>query len=277
VFIVYGRSSGVEGDYLLEQLALGKSDAQRLSGVLLQGKSVGENLARTFDAAGDFNGDGIADVVVGNEQADNGTGPAAGEVIVLLGSSSLESPIGGWTTTDAVNAGVAIRFFSSNSGDLVGANVAGASNVDADFNDVNGNGIRDLGEAGLSDILISAPGAEGGRGAVYLIYGKPGLSGNIDLSLVGTVDLPGVKFVGREMGDQLGAGEKVITGTRPDDPTGTISAYSRGMASLGFIDDDPYIDIAISSMLADPGGKTDAGEVYVIYGRGDPVFGQQQP
>lgn len=248
IFIVYGRPTGVEGDYLLEELAHDIGDANRLNGVLLQGTNANETLARVFDDAGDFNNDGIDDIIVGNE----GAGGNAGEVIVILGSPNLVSPIGGWTTAGAVTAGKAIRFFSTNAGDLVGANVSGAGDVDGD---------------NIADIMIAAPGAEGGRGAVYLIYGSDAHTGSIDLALVGTVSLPGAKFVGRSVGDQLGAGMKTTPNT---DPAGNgTTAFSRGLASLGDIDGDGRGDYALTSMLADPQGRTDGGEVYVLYGRGD--------
>jgi hypothetical protein len=252
IYIVSGRTVGSEGDYLLENLALAPTADDRLRGLMLKG-AAGEALARTFDDAGDFNGDGIADVLVGNDAAVGNTG----EAIVVLGSASLTSPEYGWTVNGIVDAGKAIRFRGANPGDLTGANVAGAGDVDGD---------------GLDDILIAAPGAvndngHANAGAVYLIYGSTTLAGEYDLADIGTVDLPGVKFYGRAVGDQLGGGAKTIAGT---DPAGSSTiTHSRGVAKLGDIDGDGRDDVAISAMLADPQDRQDAGEVYVIYGRGD--------
>jgi len=247
IFIVYGRSTGLEGDYLLEQLAKDVFDPERLNGVLLQGKSSGETLARVFDDAGDFNGDERPDVIVGNEGADNNTG----EAIVLFGSAALVSPAGGWTT-DTIPPGRAIRFVGENPGDLAGGNVAGAGDVDND---------------GYADILIAAPGAQGGRGVVYLIYGSDSLGSDVNLADTGTFALPGAKFIGRSAGDALGGGEKTVANT--DFNGGSTTAFSRGVVRLGDIDGDGRADYAIGAMLADLVNKTDAGEIYILYGVGD--------
>jgi hypothetical protein len=272
VFIVFGRQTGLEGDVLLNRMALPPSSGNRIHGVLLRGNTDQERLGRVFDDAGDFDGDGYSDVVVGSE----GSSAKQGQVIVILGSPTLESPANGWTVNDIVKAGRAIRFTGERPGDLAGANVAGAGDVDGD---------------GISDILIAAPGyddpgnpARVDLGAVYLIYGSPSLRGQeLSLSKVGTFDLPGVRFVGRGASDALGGGELVFdandpTAQRqfflsPGDPTHPyeqrVEVYSRGVARLGDIDGDGKGDYAISAMLADPNGRVDAGEVYVIYGRGD--------
>jgi len=196
IYVVYGRPLGLEGDYLLENLHLDPSAPNRLKGIMLKGSSSGETLARVFADAGDFNDDGYADVIVGSDSAASDTG----EVVVVLGSQHLVSPEYGWTLDGIVSAGHAIRFHGVAVGDLTGANVAGAGDVDSD---------------GFDDILIAAPGADGGKGAVYLVYGSDGLSGEIGLADIGTIDLPGAKFIGRAVGDQLGGGEKIVEDTAP--------------------------------------------------------------
>jgi hypothetical protein len=258
VFIVFGRPLGLEGDVLLDRMALPPSSPNRVHGILLRGTTATEQMGRVFDDAHDFDGDGVADVVVGSE----GTDSNRGQAIVILGSSTLESPAGGWTAADILTAGRAIRFRGEAAGDLAGANVAGAGDVDGD---------------GRGDILIAAPGAKNDKGqatgAVYLIYGAPSLAGqDLSLALVGSISLPGVKFIGRADGDQLGGGQIEYPGTagiylNPNNDPSTI--YSRGVVGLGDIDGDGKADFALSAMLADPEARQNAGEVYILYGRGD--------
>ncbi len=258
VFIVFGRQTGLEGDVLLDRMALDPNYPNRVHGVLLRGTTATEQMGRVFDDAHDFDGDGVADVVVGSE----GTDSNRGQAIVILGSPTLESPAGGWTAADILVAGRAIRFRGEASGDLAGANVAGAGDVDGD---------------GRGDILIAAPGAKNDQGqvtgAVYLIYGAPNLAGqDLSLALVGSIGLPGVKFIGRADGDQLGGGQIEYPGSagiylNPNDDPSTI--YSRGVVGLGDTDGDGKADFAISAMLADPEARQNAGEVYILYGRGD--------
>lgn len=248
VFFVYGRPTGVEGNYLLEKLALDPADPGRLAGVLIRGDAAG-SFAGAFGDAGDVNGDGYADVIVGNQSADNSTG----EVVVILGSPFLISGLGGWTV-DQVPAGSAIHFVGASVGELAGANVSSAGDVDGD---------------GFTDLLIAAPGYNSNRGAVYLVYGSPSLASAaqpISLGNIGTASLPGVRFIGRKANDFAGGGTKSVSGTHPTN-NNPISVTSRGVVPLGDVDGDGADDFAISAMLADPNSKQDAGEVYVIYGK----------
>ena len=176
----------MEGDLLLDQLALPLDNTNRLHGVLLKGATPGENLGVAFDGCGDVNGDGYADVIVGDPNAQGGKG----EAVILFGSRYIESPGGGWTIDYVVNNGLGISFVGEDTSSLAGDQPSPASAMWT--------------ATAYDDFLIAAPGAAGGRGKVYLIYGGPQLSGSYRLADVGTVSLPGAIFTGRAAGDQLG-------------------------------------------------------------------------
>jgi hypothetical protein len=252
IFIVFGRGTSLEGDYLLDQLALDVGDPQRLRGVLLRGEGSGDRLARSFADAGDVNGDGLGDVIIGNEGANGDTG----EAILLFGSRTLVSPQGGWTPS-TIPASRIVRFKGIAPGDLAGANVSGADDVDDD---------------GYADLLIAAPGENQRRGAVYLIYGSPSLPGVVELSELSPtkIDVVYAKFLGRATDDYLGGQPTAgLTVSATDPANGSTTVFSQGVVGMGDLDGDGKGDFALSAMLADPDGVVNAGEVYVIYGRGD--------
>ncbi|MFH1746749.1 MAG: FG-GAP repeat protein [Planctomycetota bacterium] len=250
VFIAF-QYPDPESNYLLDRIA--SLGAGRLRGVWLRGKTQtfppNSIIGEAFDGAGDFNGDGISDVIVGMPVSPNNQG----EVVVILGSRTLQSPQSGWDFDEVVAAGRAIRFAGAAAGDKAGFNVAGAGDVDGD---------------GYADILIAAPGADGGAGTVYLIYGSdqydPAVQAEYSLADAGTVDFPGVVFHGKP-GSELGGG----TVTKNVYHNGNITVHPRGLAALGDIDGDGLADVAISAIRAQPNGLQNAGEVYIYYGRGD--------
>jgi hypothetical protein len=103
-------------------------------------------------------------------------------------------------------------------------------------------------------------------GVVYLIYGGPDLMshrtpggepGVLSLQYVGTADLPGVVFIGRNSGDHLGAG------------LGLQGDRSFGIASAGDVNGDGKRDLLLGSVDANPRERAKAGEAYLIYGLGD--------
>jgi hypothetical protein len=249
----------VGSELSLEEIGLpmqGPDDPQGVrvfDGVRVVG-SPGSRLGQSQATAGDFNSDGIWDVVIGSPLVNDRRGGAA----VFFGSRDVinltQEEI---AFDDLASRGLGVIFQGAQEGDLAGSRVGCAGDVDGDGND---------------DILIVAPDAsvrldidldgtlEVDRtecGVVYLIYGSPDLRGVLDLADVGTERLPGATFVGRHSGDHLGAG------------LGEQGDRSHGVAGCGDIDGDGRSDLLLSSVSASPRDRVRAGEVYLLYGQGD--------
>lgn len=286
VYLIYRRQSEIEGDYFLENIQRSPNDPNRLNGLMIVGQQ-GENLGTALSGAGtpdtddDYNDDSFSDVLIGAPDAITSAGFESGRAFILFGGKTLINPEGGVTIDDLVASGDGMVLTGAEAGDRAGETVASAGDInsdniadflisapmasppasvrlefdsdddgslDADGVDLDGDGEPDdLNNDGRPDDLTDA-------GVVYVVFGGDHLSGTISLSDIGTASLPGFALFGREAGDQLGGG---LTQN---------GLLSRGVAAAGDLDGDGSDDLIVSAILADPEGKTDAGEAYIVYG-----------
>lgn len=259
-FIVFGRIPNLVagGDVSLSELRLPQNgpsgtNVRIFDGIRIAG-SQGERLGQSQASAGDFNHDGLPDVVIGSPLLNNRRGGAA---IVFGTREAVNQNDADVPFSELASRGLGVVLVGDAEGDLAGARVVGIGDVDGD---------------GVDDLLIAAPektvrldtdldgSLEIDRskcGVVYLVYGSPNLKGTVNLSDIGTEKLPGVVFVGRNSNDQLGA------------TIGEQGDRSFGVSRAGDVDGDGFADLLISSVKGSPRGRESAGEVYLIYGRGD--------
>jgi len=212
VYLVYGSAS------------LAGSVDLAAAGVTFSGIDGGDGSGVSVSSAGDVNGDGLADLLIGAPNAGGGDS-IAGETYLVYGSTNLASNI------DLAAADV--TFSGIDEGDYSGVSVASAG-------DVNGDG--------LADLLIGTYGANSDAGETYLVYGRASLAGSIDLADIGGA-VPGVTFRG-------------------------IDAEERSrisVSSAGDVNGDGLADFLIGAYGADLGGGTPAGETYLIYGQAGPI------
>ena len=150
----------------------------------IDGAAAGDAAGRTIAPAGDVNGDGIDDIIIGAPDADHLGRSFSGAAYVIFGSATP-------TATIDLNA-LGSRGFvigGSAAGDSAGASVAGAD---------------DLNDDGYDDVLIGAPDADftfrNQSGSVYVVFGGPSPA-DLDLATLGT---RGARIDGAAGGDRLG-------------------------------------------------------------------------
>jgi hypothetical protein len=217
--------------------------------------------------AGDVNGDGYDDWVVGAFLSDVG-GPDAGQALVFFGGPGADA------VADVTLTGEA-------AGDNFGFTVAGPG-------DVNGDGYDDV---LVGAFINDAAGADAGR--AYLFYGGPSPDATADLTLTGAAagdwfsfwlggagDVNGDGYadlvVGAPRNDAGGADAGQATlylgGAVPDataDLTLTGAAandrFGYTVAGVGDVNGDGYGDLAVGAILNDGGGDN-AGRAYLYFG-----------
>ena len=133
-----------------------------VKGFKILGAASGDNTGRGVSGAGDFNGDGIDDVIVGVIGADPFTRNDAGAAYIVYGHTTATA----FTDIDlnALTSGATaqgMRIAGAVSIDQCGISVSGAS-------DVNNDGIDDV----VVGCLTASPQSRTLAGTVYIIYGK---------------------------------------------------------------------------------------------------------
>lgn len=195
-------------------------------GVTINGAQFGDLLGAALSGAGDMDGDGLPDLLLGA----NGEGTAEGAngrgaAYVLYGDAALpalveiEAPVGASVT----------KFVGVAGSDDTGESLAGAGDVDGD---------------GLADVILGAERAPAGaatNGAAYIVYGDPALPATVNLATLGAL---GTTISGAVNGDQFG----------------------HDVAGGGDVNDDGFADPVIGGFTVKVGSVTEAGRVYLLFG-----------
>jgi len=212
--------------------------ANGVGGFLIYGEDAYDYAGSSVASAGDVNGDGFDDLIIGARFADaaRNAKQSAGAAYVVFGKA------GGFST--AINLFAVARgqggfvIQGEDASDEAGTSVASAG-------DVNGDGFDDLIVG--ADLADGAGNAKPGAGAAYVVFGKAGAFGaSLDLAAVAQ-----------------GQGGFVIQGEDAGDRAG------RSVATVGDLNGDGFDEMIVGAFFADAAvnGKPYAGAAYVLLGK----------
>jgi hypothetical protein len=198
-------------------------------GFVISGWQAGEESGTSVSSAGDFNGDGKADLLVSAYFNDT-AGTNAGMTYVVLGKT-------GNVAVDLENiknniGGFAIR--GENASDFSGVSVSSGG-------DINGDG---LGDILIGAVIGGSANANPYSGKTYVVFGRSSANATIDLGQIAA-----------------GVGGFAIVSNIDEEQSG------HSVSSAGDINGDGLADIILGAPYSPVDGGASAGRSFVVYGK----------
>ncbi len=207
-YVVFGKSSGWSSAFSVSTL-------NGQNGFCFQGYDKEGYLGSSVSAAGDFNGDGFDDLIIGSSGWSGDWSSDDGAAFLVRGKAT------GWPSIFYRSSDDVSFLLAGGTDDELGYSVSAAGDVNAD---------------GYDDLIVGAPKCDAsyeGAGQSYVVLGKP---------------------------DGDPSGRILITGISTYDYSGW------SVSGAGDVNADGYDDLIVGALYGDPGGADSAGESYVIFG-----------
>ncbi|WP_339379206.1 hypothetical protein [aff. Roholtiella sp. LEGE 12411] len=213
-YVVFGTNSGFNA-------SLDVSSLNGSNGFVINGINERDRSGTSVSNAGDINGDGFDDLIIGARYADPNGQYSAGSSYVVFGTNS---GLNASLNLSSLNGSNGFVINGINGGDLSGGSVSGAG-------DINGDGIDDL----IIGASFASPNGQQSAGSSYVVFGtNSGFSASLDVSSLN------------------GSNGFVINGINANDNLGN------SVSSAGDINGDGFDDLII--------GVSGARSSYVVFG-----------
>lgn len=177
-YVVFGQI-GVGGSGILNLQNL-----NGINGFAITGVTAGDESGYSVSNAGDVNGDGVSDLIIGAPYASGN----AGVCYVVFGNSNVGGS--GTLALSSLNGSNGFIVSGGSAGDETGYAVGGAADINHD---------------GLFDFVIGAPNAGSGSGKIYIVFGKSGIGSTGSFSLSSLNGSNGFVIVGAVAGGHSGS------------------------------------------------------------------------
>ncbi len=219
-YVVFGNGSGFSS-------SLNLADLDGSNGFVLNGVAANDRSGFSVSAAGDINGDGFDDLIIGAFRA-GPNGIYSGASYLVFGKSS--------------GFGAALNLADLNGSNGFVLNGVAASN----FSGRSVSAAGDINGDGFDDVIIGARGADtngSSSGASYVVFGNgSGFSSSLNLT------------------DLDGSNGFVLNGVAANDYSGS------SVSAAGDVNGDGMDDLIIGAFRADPNSQSASGASYVVFG-----------